>query len=225
MGGVGRCDQNIGLYRTNIRGEKWYFCLITYCLDLMVQNSWQIHRVQNGAAHFPEIMREKNIRSDDDKHAFISQIANAFIEDLSTMRQKKRRMKKGSQAIINTSSEIALLRDKENERAKKCSSDTQGTPQEGNFMVAETSTSGIPAQLSMENTTISLVSPENVRPYPKRQARKEESNQGCPKERSRSSSSEEEDNFSFHNENSEIDWVGKSSDKEESEEENIDLAL
>ncbi|KAF2885201.1 hypothetical protein ILUMI_20957, partial [Ignelater luminosus] len=31
--------------------------------------------------------REENIRSNDDKHAFLSQTANAFIEDLSLMPQ------------------------------------------------------------------------------------------------------------------------------------------
>lgn len=49
MGGVDRCDQNISLYRTNIRGKKWYFSLICYCLDLMVQNAWQLHKMQNGS--------------------------------------------------------------------------------------------------------------------------------------------------------------------------------
>ncbi|XP_044763683.1 piggyBac transposable element-derived protein 3-like [Coccinella septempunctata] len=48
MGGVDRCDQNISLYRTNIRGKKWYFTIICYCLDIIVQNAWQLHRLQNG---------------------------------------------------------------------------------------------------------------------------------------------------------------------------------
>ncbi|KAF2903959.1 hypothetical protein ILUMI_02221 [Ignelater luminosus] len=37
-------------------------------------------------------------------------------------------------------------------------------------------------------------------------------------------SSEKEDNLSVRSENSEIDWAGKSSDKEEPEEGNVDLA-
>ncbi|KAI4463266.1 transposase is4 [Holotrichia oblita] len=48
MGGVDRCNQNVALYRTNIRGKKWYFCLISYCLDLMIQIAWQLHKMQNG---------------------------------------------------------------------------------------------------------------------------------------------------------------------------------
>ncbi|KAF2883156.1 hypothetical protein ILUMI_23024 [Ignelater luminosus] len=71
-----------------------------------------------------------------------------------------------------------------------CSNDTI-SPQEGNFPVAKTSTSAIPAQLSMENTVIRLVSPKDIHPYPNEQTRKE---------------------------------AGKNSDKEEPEEENIDLA-
>lgn len=48
MGGVDRCDQNISLYRTGIRGKKWYFCLFTHCIDLAIQNAWQLHRSNEG---------------------------------------------------------------------------------------------------------------------------------------------------------------------------------
>lgn len=47
MGGVDRCDQNVSLYRTSIRGKKWYFCLIAYGLDIAEQNAWQLHRLQS----------------------------------------------------------------------------------------------------------------------------------------------------------------------------------
>lgn len=48
MGGVDRSDQNISLYRVSIRGKKWYHCLLTHCIDMAVQNAWQLHRKQNG---------------------------------------------------------------------------------------------------------------------------------------------------------------------------------
>lgn len=48
MGGVDRCDQNIGLYRTTIRGKKWYFCLISHCLDMAVHNAWQLYKINGG---------------------------------------------------------------------------------------------------------------------------------------------------------------------------------
>lgn len=49
MGGVDRCDENISLYRTSVRGKKWYFPLISNCIDLAVQNAWQLHKlVYNG---------------------------------------------------------------------------------------------------------------------------------------------------------------------------------
>lgn len=48
MGGVDRCDQNVNLYRVGIRGKKWYFSVITYCLDLAEQNAWNLHRIQGG---------------------------------------------------------------------------------------------------------------------------------------------------------------------------------
>ncbi|XP_017472568.1 PREDICTED: piggyBac transposable element-derived protein 3-like, partial [Rhagoletis zephyria] len=48
MGGVDRSDQNIGLYRTSIRGKKWYFPLITHCVDLAIQNAWHLHRNNGG---------------------------------------------------------------------------------------------------------------------------------------------------------------------------------
>ncbi|KAF2883997.1 hypothetical protein ILUMI_22171 [Ignelater luminosus] len=100
---------------------------------------------------------------------------------------------------------------------------------------------------------IGLVSPEDIRPYLKGQARKE-SNRGRPKgrcviatdtpekmlneekkkkkiqmkwrlfEAKSSSSSEEEDNSGIHSKHSEIDWAGKSSGEEEPDEGNIDLA-
>lgn len=48
MGGVDRSDQNIGLYRTSMRGKKWYFPLIAHCLDMSVHNAWQLYKHDKG---------------------------------------------------------------------------------------------------------------------------------------------------------------------------------
>lgn len=48
MGGVDRSDQNISLYRSSIRGEKWYTSLLVHCIDMALQNSWHLHRQQGG---------------------------------------------------------------------------------------------------------------------------------------------------------------------------------
>lgn len=48
MGGVDRSDQNISLYRTAIRGKKWYFPLIAHCVDMAVHNAWQLHNYYGG---------------------------------------------------------------------------------------------------------------------------------------------------------------------------------
>lgn len=48
MGGVDRSDQNISLYRTSIRGKKWYFPLFAHSLAMAVTNAWQLHRLYGG---------------------------------------------------------------------------------------------------------------------------------------------------------------------------------
>lgn len=48
MGGVDRSDQNISLYRISLRGKKWYFPLISHCIDMCVQNAWQLHKKEGG---------------------------------------------------------------------------------------------------------------------------------------------------------------------------------
>lgn len=48
MGGVDRWDESISLYTISIRGKKWYFPLVTYCIDMDLSNSWQIHKCQGG---------------------------------------------------------------------------------------------------------------------------------------------------------------------------------
>ncbi|KAJ8979354.1 hypothetical protein NQ317_010127 [Molorchus minor] len=41
-------EENIRRYRTTIRGNKWYIPIITYCIDVSVQNAWQIHQQRGG---------------------------------------------------------------------------------------------------------------------------------------------------------------------------------
>lgn len=48
MGGVDRADQNISLYRTSIRGKKWYFPLIAHFIDMAEQNAWRLHKANGG---------------------------------------------------------------------------------------------------------------------------------------------------------------------------------
>lgn len=48
MGGVDRSDQNIGLTRISVRGKKWYFPLFAHCVDMAMQNAWQLHRNNEG---------------------------------------------------------------------------------------------------------------------------------------------------------------------------------
>lgn len=48
MGGIDRCDENVSLYRTSIRGKKWYFPLIAQFLDLAVHNAWQLYKHAKG---------------------------------------------------------------------------------------------------------------------------------------------------------------------------------
>lgn len=47
MGGVDQADQSISLYRTAIRGKKWWWVLFTYMLDLAVANAWRLHILTN----------------------------------------------------------------------------------------------------------------------------------------------------------------------------------
>lgn len=48
MGGVDRSDQNISLYRVSVRGKKWYFSLFAHCVDMVMQNTWHIHKWNRG---------------------------------------------------------------------------------------------------------------------------------------------------------------------------------
>lgn len=44
MGGVDRMDENISKYRVAIRGKKWYSPIVTYLIDIAMNNAWLLHR-------------------------------------------------------------------------------------------------------------------------------------------------------------------------------------
>lgn len=48
MGGVDRSDQNIGLYKTTVRGKKWYMPLFSHSVDMACTNAWQLHKQSGG---------------------------------------------------------------------------------------------------------------------------------------------------------------------------------
>lgn len=43
MGGTDQMDQNLSCYRVGIRSKKWYWPLITWMLDVAIQNSWILY--------------------------------------------------------------------------------------------------------------------------------------------------------------------------------------
>ena len=46
IGGVDRMDQNIGAYIINIRSKKWWWPLFRFCVDLAVNNAFQLYHLQ-----------------------------------------------------------------------------------------------------------------------------------------------------------------------------------
>lgn len=48
MGGVDRMDQNISKYRITIRGKKQYACIVTYCINVAINNAWRLHKLCEG---------------------------------------------------------------------------------------------------------------------------------------------------------------------------------
>ncbi|KAJ4442616.1 hypothetical protein ANN_04205 [Periplaneta americana] len=65
MGGTDRGDQNMSLYRTSIRGKKWYFPIIAHLIDVAEQNAWLLYRCN-----------EENI----DHLSFQRRVATAILE-------------------------------------------------------------------------------------------------------------------------------------------------
>ena len=46
MGGVDRFDQNIAAYMITQQSKKWWWPVFRFCVDLAVQNAYQIYRLQ-----------------------------------------------------------------------------------------------------------------------------------------------------------------------------------
>lgn len=45
--GVAKMDQTISKYRVRLRSKKWYSILVSYMIDVAMNNAWQLHRVCN----------------------------------------------------------------------------------------------------------------------------------------------------------------------------------
>ena len=58
MGGVDRFDQNNNHCRINVGGKKWYWSIVTWCIDTSVQNAWQLHRKSGGKLSNLQFRRE-----------------------------------------------------------------------------------------------------------------------------------------------------------------------
>ncbi|CAH1976426.1 unnamed protein product [Acanthoscelides obtectus] len=98
-GGVDRCHENISYYRTSIRGKKWYSCLIFYILDLSIQNSWHLHRLQGGSM---------------DQLTFRRQIAMTLLETNRVSRKRGRPscLENAESRFMNTNEHYLVRQDK-----------------------------------------------------------------------------------------------------------------
>ncbi|XP_055452909.1 piggyBac transposable element-derived protein 1 isoform X2 [Psammomys obesus] len=45
--GVAKMDQIISTYRVGLRSKKWYSVLVSYMIDVAMNNAWQLHRICN----------------------------------------------------------------------------------------------------------------------------------------------------------------------------------
>ncbi|XP_012928626.1 piggyBac transposable element-derived protein 1 isoform X2 [Heterocephalus glaber] len=45
--GVSKMDQIISKYRVKLRSKKWYSILVSYMIDIAMNNAWHLHRVSN----------------------------------------------------------------------------------------------------------------------------------------------------------------------------------
>jgi len=76
MGGVDRLDQNLACYMTQHQSKKWYWPIFRFCLDMAVQNAYQLHRLQKSAD-------SRRVR-----HAFLSSgncTAQVYVKSLSSL--------------------------------------------------------------------------------------------------------------------------------------------
>jgi len=74
-GGVDRLDQNLSCYITNLRSKKWYWPIFRFCVDLAVQNAYQLYRLQAKVPGAPE----------HDLLSFRREIAQVYVKSLSSM--------------------------------------------------------------------------------------------------------------------------------------------
>lgn len=44
MGGTDVMDENVSRYRISIRSKKWWWCLFTWLIDVMIQNAWTLYK-------------------------------------------------------------------------------------------------------------------------------------------------------------------------------------
>lgn len=49
MGGTDQMDQNLNCYRIGVRSKKWYWPLVTWMLDVVLQNSWILYKKTNNS--------------------------------------------------------------------------------------------------------------------------------------------------------------------------------
>jgi len=54
MGGVDRFDQNVSCYMIQHRSKKWYWPIFRFCVDLAVQNAFQLYRLQKKSPRAPD---------------------------------------------------------------------------------------------------------------------------------------------------------------------------
>ena len=78
MGGVDRFDQNIAAYMITQRSKKWWWPVFRFCVDLAVQNAYQIYRLQargvskkldsSGLFKHPQMCQSNEVRYDNVDH-------------------------------------------------------------------------------------------------------------------------------------------------------------
>ena len=77
MGGVDRLDQNLAAYMIQHRTKKWYWPIFRFCVDLAVQNAYQLHRLQEKVPGAPE----------HDLLSFRREIVQVYVKSLSSLRE------------------------------------------------------------------------------------------------------------------------------------------
>ena len=52
-------DQNVNCFRIGIRGKKYYWCLITWLVDVSIQNAWLLyHKSFDQSSHLLDFKRQ-----------------------------------------------------------------------------------------------------------------------------------------------------------------------